>query len=58
MNDNTRRMALQELVKSSESFRSPNHILQTKYAESYASHFMEQVQYQSPLKSGRLRFGE
>ena len=50
MTDNTRRTPLHEIVKS-ETYRSPNRILQTRYAESF-THFMEQVQFHSPIKSG------
>ncbi len=49
-----RRTALHDLVKSAEVYRSPNRILQTKYAESF-SHFMEhQTQFHTPLKNSEL----
>ena len=51
-NSNKRTPLHEKLVKVPESYRNPNHILQTKYAESYVNHIIEQVQYQSPLKSG------
>ncbi len=53
MTDNTRRAPLHDQFSKSDAYRSPNRILQTKYAESF-SHFMEQVQYHTPLKSGML----
>jgi hypothetical protein len=49
--NNTRRLPLNELVKVEADYRSPTKILQTKYAESF-NQFMEQVQSQTPLKSG------
>lgn len=55
MTDNTRR-TLHDQFSKSDAYRSPNRILQTKYAESF-SHFMEQVQYHTPLKSGRFMLG-
>lgn len=48
-----RRTALHDLVKSAEAYRSPNRILQTKYAESF-SQYMEQVQCHTPIKIGRI----
>ena len=51
--NNPRRTALHDLVKSAEAYRSPNRILQTKYAESF-SHYMEHVQqFNTPLKNGK-----
>ncbi|XP_057374627.1 protein aurora borealis-like isoform X1 [Daphnia carinata] len=49
MTDNTRR-TLHDQFSKSDAYRSPNRILQTKYAESF-SHFMEQVQYHTPMKA-------
>lgn len=55
MSDNNNRRTLPDHFSKSDACRSPNRILQTKYAESF-SHFMEQVQFRTPLKSGRLMF--
>ena len=55
MTDNNRRAPLHDQFSKSETYRSPNRILQTKYAESF-SHFREQVQYHTPLKSGTRLF--